>query len=138
MKKIISLLAKGTLFFLASTATITQSIHQQVIHSLEMFDCTFVFASPNRPNIFYEVHQRSDIAIDMLPVLTSLKKNKRSSPRVIVYCRSLDMCANLYSHFLFELGEESYYPVGAEKLSKNCLFDMYYACSPANNKDNIL
>lgn len=27
----------------------------------------------------------------------------------IMYCQSLNMCANLYAHFLYELGDASYY-----------------------------
>ena len=103
-----------------------------------MYDCVFVSVSPDRPNIFYEVRRRGDIETDLLPVLNTLKESKCCSPRVLVYCRSLDMCARLYTHFLFELGEESYQPRGAEKLSKNRLFDMFHACTPPTVKDVIL
>lgn len=132
-----ALLHKGTPF-LVCTATVTHSIRQQVIQSLEMFDNVFVSASPDRPNIYYEVHRHNDIATDLLPVLTSLKETRCCSTHVIVYCRSLDMCAWLYSNFLFELGEDSYQLIGAEKVRKNQLFNMFHACTPANVKDVIL
>ena len=48
------------------------------------------------------------------------------------------MQARLYAHFLFELGEEAYQPRGAEKVSKNRLFDMFHACTPSTVKDVIL
>ena len=123
---------------LACTATVTHGIRKEVIQSLEMSDCMFVSASPNRPNIFYEVHTRSDIATDMEPVVTSLKELKNLAPRVLVYCRTLDMCADLYAHFHYELNDLSYYPPGAERTSDNRLFGMYHASTPQHNKDVIL
>lgn len=124
--------------FLACTATVTRSIQQQITRSLEMYESVFVSASPDWQNIFYEVHRRSNIDNDLLSVLTSLKELKSACPRVLVYCRSLDMCARLYAHFLYELGEDSYQPTGAEKVSKNRLFDMFHACTPSSVKDVIL
>ena len=38
----------------------------------------------------------------------------------------------------FELGKDSYQPIEAERVSKNRLFDMFHACTPANVKDVIL
>jgi len=108
------------------------------MHSLEMADCEFVSTSPDRPNIFYEVHRRMDIDTDLNPVICSLKEKKQMAPRVIVYCRSLDMCADLYAHFHYELGIDSYYPPGADAISDNCLFGMFHANTPQHNKEVIL
>lgn len=41
------------------------------------------------------------------------------APCVIVYCHSLDMCVDLYAHFHYELGNDSYYPPGADATSDN-------------------
>ena len=108
------------------------------MQSLEMVDGEFVWTSPDRPNIFYQVHQRVDIDTDMLFVLRSLKDLRSSAPRVLVYCRSLDTCANLYAHFLYELGDESYHPLGADKVCENRLFEMFHANTPEHNKEVIL
>ena len=123
---------------LACTATVTHGIRQEIIESLEMNDCTVVFTSPDRPNIFYEVHVCTDIDSDMKFIVTSLKQFKNRAPRVLVYCRSLDVCADLYAHFHYELGDESYYPKGVSKVSDNRLFGMYHANTPQHNKDVIL
>ena len=63
---------------------------------------------------------------DFSSVVTSMKKLKNMSPRVIVYCRTLDICADLYAHFHFKLGDRSYYPPGAEKMSDNRFFGMFH------------
>ena len=128
---------KGTPF-LACTATVTHGIREEIIQSLEMFDCALVSTSPDRPNIYYEVHSRTDIESDMVDIVSSLRQHKNTTPRVIVYCRSLDMCANLYAHFHYELGDNSYYPPGSEKLSDHRLFGMFHANTPQHNKDVIL
>ena len=70
-----------------------------------MVDGEFVCTSPDRPNIFYQVRPRVDIDTNMLSVVQSLKDLRSNAPRVLIYCRSLDMCANLYAHFLYELGD---------------------------------
>lgn len=57
---------------------------------------------------------------------------------VIVYCRSLDMCADLYEHFHCSLGESSYYPIRSNQVSDYRPFGMYHANTPPHNKDIIL
>ena len=63
--------------------------------------------------------------------------NQLKTSRVIIYCQSLNMCSDLFAHFLFELGSSSYYPPGAPQLSDNRLFGMYHASTPKYNKEVI-
>ena len=73
----------------------------------------------------------------MSPLLEELRANKIKTPRVIVYCRSLNLYSSLYFFFLSNLGSESYYPSGAVEISDNRLFGMFYAQTP-QHKDAIL
>ena len=57
---------------------------------------------------------------------------------MIIYCQSLDRCADLYIHFLSELGDASYFPVNAAPLSDNRLFGMFHAKTDDYNKEVIL
>ena len=98
----------------------------------------FVSASPDRPNIYYEVIPRTAIEVDLQLILSSLKEYENEAPRVIVYCHSLNICADLYAHFHFELGDASYYPAGAEHVFENRLFGMYHSNTPQHNKEVIL
>ena len=123
---------------MACTATASRSVKEEIIDNLEMCDCAEVIASPNRPNIYYEVKRRTDIDTDFLPLVTTLREKAVDTPRVLVYCQSLDMCADLYAHFHYELGEASYYPPGSAHLSDYRLFGMFHACTPQYNKDVIL
>ena len=85
-----------------------------------------------------ELNTRTDIISDMLPLLNPLKEHRNSAPRVIVYCPSLNICADLYATFHFELGQDSYHPPGAEQVSNNHLFGMYHSNTPQYNKEVIL
>ena len=48
------------------------------------------------------------------------------------------MCADLYAHFHYKLGIDSYYPPGADAISDNRLFGMFHANTPQHNKEVIL
>ena len=76
-----------------------------------------------------------EIDADLKTVICSLMEHKNRAPRVIVYCRSLDICADLYAHFHYELGDNSYYPPGSHKISINRLFGMFHANTPQYNKE---
>ena len=121
--------------FLACTATTTRSIREEVIRSLDMEGCEFVYTSPDRPNIRYAVKPRTEIKPDMEPYIRVLKEQQINAPRVVVYCQSLNVCSDLYAHFIFELGDEAYYPAGAEKISDNRLVRMLHACTIKHNKN---
>ena len=51
-----------------------------------------------------------------------------------MYCQSLNMCSDLYAHFLYELGDSSYYPPDVPKLCTNRLFGMYHSGTADHNK----
>ena len=87
--------------------------------------------------IYYEVLPRSDVDTDIKPIVDD-RRNKLQMTRVIIYCRSLNVCSDLYAYFLSCLGEDSYFPPDAPTISDNRLFGMYHANTPAHNKEVIL
>ena len=117
---------------LACTATVSHGTCKEVIESLEMNDCEHISRSPNS---LYKVHARSDIDTDMEHVVMSLKKQK-NLPHLVR--RSLDICAELYANFHYELGDQSYCSPGADRVSDNYIFGMFHASTPQHNKDVIL
>ena len=54
--------------------------------------------------------------------------------RHIVYCRTLMICADLFSRFSYEMGKSQYYPPSASELSENRLFGMFHASTPQHSK----
>ena len=107
---------------MACTATATRNVRKEIIESLEMHGCVNISVSPDRPSIFYEAKPTTDFDTDVHDLLASLRENLIHTLRVIVYCKSLNMCANLFAHFLYNLGSPSYYPPGADQVSDNKLF----------------
>ena len=124
---------------IALTATATGAVRSDVIGKLEMSGCKLVCLSPNRPNIYFEVKRRVDIDNDMAPLVRDLLANKNKAERILIYCRSLNVCSDLFAHFCYALGEaNSYYPESAEHISDNRLYGMFHAKTPAHNKEVIL
>ena len=124
---------------LAATATVTDMMRRDIVDKLDMNGCKMVSESPNKPNIFYAVQRRSEnLEDDMSFIVADLSANSVKARRVIVYCRSLDMCSNLYAHFLYTLGDKSYHPPGAEQISDNRLFGMFHSKTDDHNKDVIM
>ena len=118
--------------YMALTATATKSVHSEVMQCLEMEKCVQISLSPDRPNIFYEVRGRTTIELDLAWLILSIRENLQKTPRVIVYCQSLDMCSSIYADFHFELGDAC-----AAHLSDR-LFGMFHSNTPQHNKDIIL
>ena len=93
---------------------------------------------PNKCNIFYGVLKRYTIEDDVSSTVSDLLVNAVHAKRVVVYCHSLNMCSALYAHFLYTLGDKSYYPPGAEQKSDNRLFGMYNSKTDDHNKEVML
>lgn len=125
---------------MALTATVTNVMRKDVIERLDMEGCSVVSASPDRPNILYRVCKRTTLEEDMAHIVQDVRINNIKASRVItcIYCRSLNVCAELYAHFLYTLGDKSYYPHGAPELCENRLFAMFHSSTPKHNKDAVL
>ena len=61
----------------------------------------------------YVVRRRTDLETDFSESLSTLKEKLIDTLRVVVYCRTLMICADLFSHFSYEMGKSQYYPPGA-------------------------
>lgn len=137
MNEIRALVPPGTPL-IALTATVTKLTRVDICRKLELSAYKFISISPDRPNLYYEVIPRTDIDTDLSSIATELKLHRIKMPRIIFYCRSLNLCADLYCYFLNRLGDDSYYPPNAPKLSDNRIFGMFHANTPVHNKEVIM
>ena len=62
-------------------------------------------------------------------------KHNIQAPRAVVYCRSLNMCADLYAHFH---SEPLLVPIEAAHVCENRLIAMYHTNTPQHNKEVVL
>lgn len=101
---------------LAATATVTNDMRKDVISRLDMKQCEFVSASPNKPNTTYLVVRRTSIDEDMRYVVSDIRSNGINAERVIIYYRSLNMCSDLYAHFCMSYRRKVTIPLVQRKL----------------------
>lgn len=125
---------------MALTATATSSTRKYVCQKLGMLNPTIVSEPPNKPNIKYVV-EKNDRSVDelMTPLVEELRKERTSMPRVIIFCRTYNVCGEVYMFFKRSLGNEITEPVCAPNdLSHFRLVDMFTACTNQEVKDEIL
>ena len=104
----------------------------------EMSKVVTVKLSPNHSNIMYVERRKTGLETDLSESLSTLKEKQKDTLRVVVYCRTLMICADLFSLFSYEMGKSQYYPPSAPKLSENHLFGMFHASTPQHSKDVIV
>ena len=110
-----------------------------IIHSLHMRDCQVIATYPSRPNVRYSIVHVSREAEATFDWLTeNLRKEHSALPRVLVFCRSISICACLYRFFLTMLQKESYEPVDSQPHTCNQLFAMFHARIDDDDKQAIL
>ena len=100
-----------------------------------MSEVVIVKLSPNYSNIMYVERRRTDLETDFSESLSTLQKD---TLRVVVYCRNLMICADMFSRFSYEMEKSQYYPPSAPELSENRLFGMFHASTPQHSKDVIV
>lgn len=126
---------------MALTATATTSTRKVVCSKLGMVAPSIVSESPNKSNIKYVVKSRNDVSIAevVLPIVEELKSKRTLMPRVIVFCRTYDMCGQVYRFFKKSLGKELTEPIEApNELSRFRIADMYTACTTKKVKNVIV
>ncbi|XP_068723524.1 recQ-like DNA helicase Blm [Montipora capricornis] len=102
------------------------------------------YTSPDdrRLNIMYKKAFRKGDDVDfyedlLKPMANDLKQSKAPYPLTIVYL-PLKRCGFAYKYFEMQLGNEQYYPTGAEPLPENRLFAQYHSPQTNAMRDQIL
>ena len=94
-------------------------------------------SSPDKPNISYSVRVKASIE-DVFTPLDKLRAARCRLPRVIIYCRRCEECAELYHFFHSSLKQEFTEPVGAPNLAMFCLVDIYTGVTRKSIRDSIV
>ena len=123
--------------FVALTATATINTRREISSSLGMTKPITISTSPNRNNIMFLVQTVSnDIAMVFEWIVRELLQHGKKTTKTVVFCKSIDVCSQLYCHFDVTLKERGY--VGANISVKYCLFAMYHAKITDVEKRTIL
>ena len=71
------------------------------------------------------------------PVVDELREKKENMPLTVIY-GNLSTCSDCFSFFNLHLGNEQYYPAGADTIAKNGLFSQFHAQYPNREKQGIV
>ena len=116
---------------MALTATATVSTRDTVISILGMKSPTIVSASPDKPNISYSVRDKGNIE-SFSPLQKKLQTLRCQMPRVIIYCRKVEECSQLYLFFLSSMKHEFTERPGAPNIATFRLVDIYTSVTRKN------
>ena len=72
-----------------------------------MSEVVTVKLSPNHSNIMYVERRRTGLETDFSESLSTLKEKQKDTLRVVVYCRTLMICADLFSVSVMKWGKVS-------------------------------
>lgn len=123
---------------MALTATASKQLRIDVSRIIGMSDELVVAKPPSKPNIMYTVGTFSTIEETFLPIVKKVERERARCPRMIIYCRNYQDCADLYIFFKGCLGVNFTEPPGAPDLPRFRLVDMYMSCTDPVVKEDIV
>ena len=122
---------------LALTATATRSLRMDVPRLLGMRN-ELVSVSPCKANIMYAVAKFVSVQDSFRRTVERLRRERSEFPRMIIYCRRFEDCANLYLYFKNELQGDFTEPPNLPDLPQFRLVDMYMSCTDPVVKEAIV
>ncbi|XP_035691319.1 ATP-dependent DNA helicase Q-like SIM [Branchiostoma floridae] len=126
---------------LALTATATEDIRKDILSSLCMEPDTYTVSKPsNRPNIMYHaIAATYDMKKEFHWLLSELKDKGQSCSKVIIYCRNIKACSQMYKVFMNSLGDDGYnLEQDQTKSYKNRYVAMFHRSTANTNKNFVL
>ena len=122
---------------MALTATATRQLQVAVEGILGMKKAVVVMTPPCKANIMYAVGTFTSITETFSPLLEKLRKERQLMPRLIVYCCTYNMCADLFHLFKASLSGDFTEPPNSRELNKHALVNMFIGCTPVKVKAEI-
>lgn len=101
---------------MALTATASYSLRLELANIIGMKKPTAIILPPCKANLSYSRSQFISIESNFTSVLEKLKKERTNFPRTIIYCRTMEDCANLYIFFQQNMGPSFTEPPAAPPL----------------------
>ena len=123
---------------MALTATATKSLRYSVSKTIGMHMPKLITTNPCKSNIMYSIGKFKSVAETFVPVVEKLKRERSAFPRMLIYGRSFDVCADVYIHSQKELGELFTEPPDAPNLPQFRLVEMFTSVTDPPQKDYII
>ena len=122
---------------MALTATATKMTQNIIIKSIGMNNPKIISKIPDKTNITYYVNNISNFRTALQSKKSQLQEMRRQFPKLVIFCRTLKDCADIYEFFLSSLGKHFTDPIGAPNLSCFRLVDMYTSVTVPSVKEEI-
>ena len=130
-------LMKNKVSVMALTATATKGTRETIFSTVGMTNVFIVSRMPEKENIIYSVTKTASIQSTFSSYAQDLRVQRKSYPRLLIFCRTISDCANIYEFFHDKLGKECTHPIGAPDISRFRLVDMYTSVTTSGVKDQI-
>ncbi len=124
---------------MALTATASRTLQQKVASILGMNKPAVIAVSSCKANLMYAIaNPFISITKTFQPLLTRLQMERVTMPRVIIYCRKIEDCADLYLFFRNRLGSEFTEPINSPDVYQLRLVDMFTSVTISVVKSHII
>lgn len=123
---------------MALTATAMKVLRFDVARIIGMQNELVAAVNPCTSNIMYAISSFTSTIGTFSPIVKELVKERHKLPCIIINCRRIEDCANLYLFFKEQLGVNFTEPPGAPDLPKFRLVDMFTTCTESAVKEEII
>ena len=128
-----------TVPLLALTATTTKTIFQAVTDRLSLRENVILVAlPPQRSNITYSVKPLQSVSEFACGFADSISRLGMNFPKTVIFCRSYNICSEMYILIKNLLGPKLTDPPGYPNLHEFRLIDIYTKASKAEMKEKVL
>ena len=110
---------------LALTAIATKETLESVITRLSLQDPTIIGLQPDRINIKYIVKEHLSVKDLCHQLGDELKSKRLLTPKTVLFCRSLQHCANIYASVKRCLGKDITEPPESPPYYNNCFISVF-------------
>ena len=124
---------------LALTASADLGSRDRVTKILHMDGAKRVIVSPNRSNIRLGMVSTPRRQLECLDwIVDDVRAKATSMTPVIIYCRSIPSCGEVYRHMKTQLGEDLWLDKDPEHKIDNLLVGMLHSRTHAYNRDHVI
>lgn len=123
---------------LALTGTADTKTQATIKSLLVMKSPAEIFVSPNRRNIKFAISKvKKQEMLEQIHWIVNMIKDKGiNTPKIIIFCPTLNAIASLMNYIMLMLGEYAFHPP-TSKERENCIIGIFHSLTLEKNKDRV-
>lgn len=123
---------------MALTATAPKALRYAISNIIGLRSPFVVAKCPSKKNLVYSICDYHDIVETFEPFALKLSQIRTRLPRMIIYCRLIQDCSDIYAFFNSYLGRNFTEPSGAPNIPRFRLVDMFTSITDKPIKETII